>query len=46
MTRPAIDKPELLPLAEGMASARIVLRRYRFGDGAALFEHWPRTAKN
>ena len=37
MLRPAIDKPELLPLAEGVASSRIVLRRYRFGDGAALF---------
>jgi RimJ/RimL family protein N-acetyltransferase len=37
MPRPAIAQPELLPLAEGMATARIVLRRYRFGDGAALF---------
>lgn len=38
MLRPAVDKPELLPLAEGVASARIVLRRYRFGDGKALFD--------
>ena len=37
MSRPAIAQPELLPLAEGMTSRRIVLRRYRFGDGAALF---------
>ncbi|HQR70026.1 MAG TPA: GNAT family protein [Burkholderiaceae bacterium] len=37
MLRPAIDKPELLPLAEGASSSRIVLRRYRCGDGAALF---------
>jgi RimJ/RimL family protein N-acetyltransferase len=36
--RPAIDRPELLPLAEGVTSRRIVLRRYRFGDGNALFE--------
>jgi RimJ/RimL family protein N-acetyltransferase len=38
MLRPAIAKPELLPLAEGVTSRRIVLRRYRFGDGAALFD--------
>jgi len=38
MIRPAIDQPEVLPLAEGVASARIVLRRYRVGDGAALFD--------
>jgi RimJ/RimL family protein N-acetyltransferase len=37
MPRPAIAQPELLPLAEGMTSRRLVLRRYRFGDGAALF---------
>jgi RimJ/RimL family protein N-acetyltransferase len=38
MVRPAIDQPELLPLAEGATSRRIVLRRYRFGDGTALFD--------
>jgi RimJ/RimL family protein N-acetyltransferase len=38
MSRPAIDKPELLPLAEGVTSQRITLRRYRFGDGTALFD--------
>lgn len=37
MLRPAIAQPELLPLAEGVASPRIALRRYRFGDGAAMF---------
>lgn len=37
MRRPAIACPELLPLAEGVTSRRIVLRRYRPGDGAALF---------
>ena len=37
MLRPAIDHPELLPLAEGLTSGRVVLRRYRCGDGAALF---------
>jgi RimJ/RimL family protein N-acetyltransferase len=37
MLRPEIPLPELLSLAEGTASARLVLRRYRFGDGAALF---------
>jgi len=38
MWRPAIDQPELLALAEGVSCGRIVLRRYRFGDGGALFE--------
>lgn len=38
MFRPAVDTPELLPLAEGVTGGRVVLRRYRFGDGAALFE--------
>ena len=38
MLRPAIERPELMPLAEGVTSGRLVLRRYRFGDGAALFE--------
>jgi RimJ/RimL family protein N-acetyltransferase len=38
MLRPAIAQPELLPLAEGVASPRITLRRYRFGDDAAMFE--------
>ncbi len=38
MLRPAIAQPELLPLAEGVTSRRIVLRRYRFGDGTALFD--------
>lgn len=37
MLRPAIAQPELLPLAEGVASPRLTLRRYRFGDGAAMF---------
>ena len=38
MLRPAIERPELMPLAEGVTSGRLVLRRYRFGDGVALFE--------
>ena len=37
MPRPAIEHPELLPLADGLSSRRIVLRRYRVGDGPALF---------
>jgi RimJ/RimL family protein N-acetyltransferase len=37
MARPPVEQPELLPLPEGVTSARVVLRRYRFGDGAALF---------
>jgi ribosomal-protein-serine acetyltransferase len=37
MPRPEVQLPEMLPLAEGLATARIVLRRYRFGDGTALF---------
>jgi len=37
MPRPAIDRPELLALAEGVANRRIVLRSYRFGDGPAVF---------
>jgi RimJ/RimL family protein N-acetyltransferase len=35
--RPAQARPELLPLPEGVASARVVVRRYRPGDGAAFF---------
>jgi RimJ/RimL family protein N-acetyltransferase len=37
MWRAAIDQPELLPLPEGVTCGRIVLRRYRFGDGKTLF---------
>ena len=37
MPRPAIEHPELLPLADGLSSRRVVLRRYRVGDGATLF---------
>ena len=37
MPRPAIEHPELLTLAEGLSSRRVVLRRYRVGDGATLF---------
>ena len=35
--RPAVAQPELLPLPEGVASERVVVRRYRPGDGAAFF---------
>jgi RimJ/RimL family protein N-acetyltransferase len=35
--RPAQSSPELLPLPEGVASERVVVRRYRPGDGAAFF---------
>jgi RimJ/RimL family protein N-acetyltransferase len=35
--RPALSQPELLPLPDGVASARLVVRRYRPGDGAAFF---------
>jgi RimJ/RimL family protein N-acetyltransferase len=37
MPRPAIEHPELLSLADGLSSHRIVLRRYRVGDGPTLF---------
>jgi RimJ/RimL family protein N-acetyltransferase len=37
MFRPPVDQPELLSLPEGATSSRLILRRYRFGDGAALF---------
>lgn len=35
--RPALPRPELLPLPDGVASSRVVVRRYRPGDGAAFF---------
>jgi ribosomal-protein-serine acetyltransferase len=35
--RPALSQPELLALPDGVASQRIVVRRYRPGDGAAFF---------
>ena len=35
--RPALSQPELLPLPDGVASDRLVVRRYRPGDGAAFF---------
>jgi len=35
--RPAQSKPELLPLPDGVASGRVLVRRYRPGDGAAFF---------
>jgi RimJ/RimL family protein N-acetyltransferase len=38
MFRPVVDKPELLPLAQGVTGCRLVLRRYRVGDGAALYD--------
>lgn len=37
MEHPARSQPELLALPDGAASERIVVRRYRPGDGAALF---------
>jgi RimJ/RimL family protein N-acetyltransferase len=37
MERPALAQPELLPLPDGVASDRVVVRRYRPGDGAAFF---------
>ena len=37
MERPALPQPELLPLPEGVASERLVVRAYRPGDGAAFF---------
>jgi RimJ/RimL family protein N-acetyltransferase len=36
--RPAQAQPELLALPDGVASERLVVRRYRPGDGAAFFE--------
>ncbi len=36
--RPALSQPELLPLPDGVASDRVVVRRYRPGDGAAFFD--------
>lgn len=33
----AVPQPELLPLPDGVASERLVVRRFRPGDGAALF---------
>lgn len=35
--RPARPQPELLPLPDGVASDRLVVRRYRPGDGLAFF---------
>jgi RimJ/RimL family protein N-acetyltransferase len=35
--RPALSQPELLPLPDGVASERLLVRRYRAGDGAEFF---------
>ncbi len=35
--RPALPQPELLPLPDGVASDRLVVRRYRRDDGDAFF---------
>jgi RimJ/RimL family protein N-acetyltransferase len=37
MEHPALAQPELLPLPDGVASDRVIVRRYRPGDGAAFF---------
>lgn len=37
MERPALSQPELLPLPDGAASDRVIVRRYRPGDGAPFF---------
>jgi len=37
LERPALSQPELLPLPDGVASDRLLVRRYRPGDGAAFF---------
>ena len=37
MQRPTLSQPELLPLPEGVASNRVIVRRYRPGDGTAFF---------
>ena len=37
LERPALSQPELLPLPDGVASDRLVVRRYRPGDGEAFF---------
>ncbi len=34
---PALSQPELQSLPDGVASDRLVVRRYRPGDGAAFF---------
>ena len=34
---PALSQPELLPLPDGVASDRLVVRRYRPGDGEVFF---------
>jgi RimJ/RimL family protein N-acetyltransferase len=34
---PALPQPELLPLPDGVGSDRLVVRRYRRGDGDAFF---------
>lgn len=36
--RPAQAQPELLPLPDGVASERLVVRRYHPGDGHAFFD--------
>ena len=35
---PALPQPELLPLPDGVGSDRLIVRRYRAGDGAAFFD--------
>jgi RimJ/RimL family protein N-acetyltransferase len=37
MERPALSQPELLPLPDSVASDRLIVRRYRRGDGKAFF---------
>ena len=37
MLRVPIDRPELLPLPDGVGCGRVLLRCYRTGDGSALF---------
>jgi len=44
MERPALAQPELLPLPDGVASERVIVRRYRPGDGAPSSRAWPRIA--
>ena len=35
--RPALAQPELLPLPDGVMSERVIVRRYRPGDGAQFY---------